>query len=232
MRKIVKRFRAYGMQCDIYEDGGCRCLTVEDGGKINMKELTLNDRINDRIERNKYYQTAVVTNDNVRKEFDKNNYMLSELAEYIKTHVDVEYNRGLNDAWELARKIACKWPIGYSIEELDDIFGNERIGTATTMENHTYQEALAKVEAYEKKKAEEEAKLEPGDVVEYFTITTRATAPKSIGIFLHEDLITESYWVLPSYGGCPQKLSKDLFKFRKTGDREDFKYVNIGGSDD
>lgn len=233
MRKIVRRFSAYGMQWDIYEDGGFRCLTVEDGGKINMKELTLNDRINGRIELNKYSINAWCTNYNLAKQFTDNNDLLGELAEYIKSHNDIEYERGLNDAWELARKIVSLSPQegGYSCYDMHDIFGPSTLREIS--DKFTVQEALAKAQEYEKKKAEEEAnKLVPGDVVEYFSCTTRATAPKSTGIFIHEDLFEQVYWILPSYGGCPQKLSKDIFKLRKTGEHIDFNYIKIGGSDD
>jgi hypothetical protein len=85
------------------------------------------------------------------------------------------YNSGLNDAWELARKI-CGATNGeydnFSTEELCAIFGI--CGGAYIINENTYQEALAKLEAYEK----EQAEIKVGDVVEVngykFLVTTVA----------------------------------------------------------
>ena len=66
------------------------------------------------------------------------------------------YSDGLNDAWELARKIENK--LGSTI--LEPIFGSSRI--ADILDNFTPQEALAKIEAYEKSK-----QIQIGDVVEF-----------------------------------------------------------------
>ena len=66
---------------------------------------------------------------------------------------------GQNEAWELARKITCQ-PIngGFNRSEFEEIFGCGYI--SDIFEKYTYQEAAAKVEAWEK--AKEEIKV--GDI--------------------------------------------------------------------
>jgi hypothetical protein len=68
-----------------------------------------------------------------------------ELIDELK---QAEYNRGLADAWELARKIVCAK--GFNMDELDVIFG-ERTADGV-LKKYTVEEALAKIEAYEKEK--------------------------------------------------------------------------------
>lgn len=84
------------------------------------------------------------------------------------------YNKGLEDAWELARKI-CGATNGqfdnYDTKELGAIFG--KCGGSYIINENTYQEALAKIEAYEK----EQAKIKVGDVVKdgkkYYLVTKK-----------------------------------------------------------
>jgi hypothetical protein len=88
--------------------------------------------------------------------------------------MDEFYNKGLNDAWELARKIALPTSDGgYSCEELQDIFGYRSFNSVLKM--FTPQEALAKIKAYE-----ERNKIRVGDVVKlkgtsHEAIVTRVT---------------------------------------------------------
>ena len=74
----------------------------------------------------------------------------------VKQRVEGAYQRGLDDAWECARELylngACK-----------DLFGEY---FNTFIKNHTAQEAIAKLKAYEEKqKADDEIKV--GDEVIY-----------------------------------------------------------------
>lgn len=181
-----------------------------------MTKQELKNKIGEQIGRNMYYMTAVSTNASVTRELGNNIKLLQGINIQMSESDETEYNRGLNDAWELAQRIACQWSIGYSIEELDEIFGNERIGTASTMRNYTYQEALAKVEAYEKKKAEEEAKLEPGDVV---AVDSR----KCVGYKgIIEKVDDKNITMLTRYGRINFKSSQtQQFNIRKTGERLD-----------
>lgn len=76
--------------------------------------------------------------------------------------VDTEaYNNGLEDAWKLARKIVLDVSKG-GIPERDmrSMFG-EKWTVVDILENYTPQEALAKLEAYEK----EQNEIKVGDVV-------------------------------------------------------------------
>lgn len=84
---------------------------------------------------------------------------LQERLELIDELKKAEYNKGLNDAWKLARKIAdIVLP-----SERAEIFGyvvNE-ITVVDILRDFTPQEALAKLKAYE------DNKIEVGDVVTY-----------------------------------------------------------------
>lgn len=74
------------------------------------------------------------------------------ITDFVKDDVlhtpDEAYNRGLNDAWELAKKIVLPDHLGgYTVDELKDIFGKGSF--APLMDTLTAQEALAKVKEYE-----------------------------------------------------------------------------------
>lgn len=82
---------------------------------------------------------------------------------------DSEYQRGLDDAWEAARKIADMWT-RIDNDELLAIFGiTERIRHSTIrslFEKQTANEAMLELEAYEEKqKAEDEINV--GDEVDW-----------------------------------------------------------------
>lgn len=73
---------------------------------------------------------------------------------------DDTYNEGLNDAWELAKKIVLSdGDGGYSCEELENIFGYR--SPASVFKVFAPQEVFAKVKAYE----EERNEIKVGDVV-------------------------------------------------------------------
>lgn len=75
-----------------------------------------------------------------------------------------EYNRGLNDAWELAKRIfldKCDYHNPLSDEDLSKIFQSRDL--AYIVNTNTPQEALAKLEAYEK----EQEEIKVGDVVRF-----------------------------------------------------------------
>lgn len=76
------------------------------------------------------------------------------------TCIENERAAGREEAWKLAGKIFDISDGGYSIKELEKVFGTDSIYECFI--NLTYAEAAAKVEAYEKKNK----KLNVGDVVE------------------------------------------------------------------
>ena len=68
------------------------------------------------------------------------------------------YEQGLADAWELAKKVILATDDGgISLNDITEIFGSAYYA----MRDFTYEEALAKIEAYEKEK-----EIKVGDVVE------------------------------------------------------------------
>ena len=97
--------------------------------------------------------------------------------------IDVEnvvakaYNKGLNDAWELAKKIAMeKSNGGFDSYEIVKIFGFNDMDAIFM--SYTPQEALAKLEAYEK----EQAEIKVGDVVTIIdkpVVVTRVSEDKT-----------------------------------------------------
>ena len=81
--------------------------------------------------------------------------------EYFGELQDEAYNAGSNDAWGLAKRIASSEENGgIGIATQADIFGIYMAGPI--LREHTYQEALAKIEAYEKTK---KAEIKVGDIV-------------------------------------------------------------------
>lgn len=71
----------------------------------------------------------------------------------------LEYQRGLNDAWEAARKIS-----EYSVSDMDDLFD---VANWTDIYDFPPEAVIEKLKAYdEQKKAEEEAEIKVGDVLQ------------------------------------------------------------------
>lgn len=85
---------------------------------------------------------------------------MKALEDVIENEIEEAYNKGLNDAWELAKKL---WlPTSYggkNSEEVMKIFGCDYYAISKLF---TPQEALTKLEAYEK---EQEQKIAAGDIV-------------------------------------------------------------------
>ena len=95
-----------------------------------------------------------------------------------KKKLEAEYQRGLNDAWEAARKIADMWET-MDNEDLLETFGvTARIGESTIgalFKKQIANEAMLELEAYEEKQTDDEIKV--GDEVETkdgkrFVVTT------------------------------------------------------------
>ena len=84
-----------------------------------------------------------------------------ELSSDTKEMLEMKaYNKGLKDAWELAKKIASNPSEGgFSIKELIKIFESSLI--KDIFKKYSAQEALVKLEAYEN----EQADIKVGDVV-------------------------------------------------------------------
>ena len=87
----------------------------------------------------------------------------------VKQRVEGAYQRGLDDAWEAARKIAEMWET-IDNDELLGIFGlTAKIGESTIgtlFKKQTAAEAIEKLKAYEEKQKADD-KIEVGDEVEW-----------------------------------------------------------------
>ena len=98
---------------------------------------------------------------------------LEELnSDYINEHFsdlqDTAYQRGLDDAWEAAKKIfGYEKDGGIPIDEIGKVFGyaeDATFCTADIIRHNTASEAIAKLKAYEEQKADE---LKVGDEVDW-----------------------------------------------------------------
>ena len=85
---------------------------------------------------------------------------LTEKEKMIDAMSENAYNKGLNDAWELAKKIAYI----NSTSERNKIFGYETL--SMIVDKYTPQEAIAKLKEYE-----DAQKIEVGDVVFCWALT-------------------------------------------------------------
>lgn len=97
--------------------------------------------------------------------FDENDLDKLDLLDddYINKHYgmfqDAAYQKGLEDAWEVAQKLALnKTDGGMSNEKMRDIFGFQAV--YDIFKNHTASEALEKIREYEEKqKTKDEIKV-------------------------------------------------------------------------
>ena len=122
-----------------------------------------------------------------------------ELREELKK---AEYNKGLDDAWELLRKL-----LKMDVSDIYEVYGkHEYIGDI--VDTFSPQEALAKLKAYE------EAKIEVGDVVE---TTDLVDTFKSIVL---DDDGLDCYIVMNENGSVKATRKTDC---KKTG-----KHINLG----
>jgi len=130
------------------------------------------------------------------------------------------YNKGLEDAWECVKKLTVNDYLkdGYDSDELLKIFGTDNI--FCILKNYTPQEALAKLEAYEK----EQAEIKVGDVV---TIFPRSGGQyDAIVVFVKKEKYIDAIY---SDGVTTNNVPPELYK--KTGKHIDIQSVlqQIGG---
>lgn len=127
-----------------------------------------------------------------------------------------EYNRGAEDAWELARKIWTTSSKGsYSYNKLSEIFN--LMCPENIMNKYSAKEALEKVQAYEKKKEEAKKEIKVGDVVEYNPKVFNHSHINT-GIFVGEN--SDYIWVITSEHDkykVPQQIPKASYIIKKTG---------------
>lgn len=135
-----------------------------------------------------------------------------------KAEVAEAYNKGLQDAWELARKIVLDVSKGGIPERnMRSMFG-EKWTVSDILKNYTPQEVLAKLEAYEK----EQNEIKVGDVVSNDGL-------KSVVVRVVEDKI----YTVTSIGTTPSYAFDDIKKLKKTGKHIDIQNIlqQIGGGE-
>ena len=128
---------------------------------------------------------------------------VKERLELIDELKQVEYNRGLNDAWELARKI-CEM----GDKDFNNIFGCVHFSDVFCY--NTPQEAIAKIEAYEKSK-----QIQVRDVISHVIADVKA--------IILDDAIAAGAWQVYTENGCVE-LWKEC-EFKKTGKTVDISSI-------
>lgn len=130
------------------------------------------------------------------------------------------YNKGVNDAWGFVKKIH---EMGYRnvIEVFPDINGLIGCEIVNIVEKYTPQEALAKLESYEKKKAE----IKVGDIYEVMGCFC---------VIAQVDEFNEEYNVIWESGITDRIPFEAPIGFKKTGKNIDIQSVleQIGGDSD
>ena len=124
--------------------------------------MNIEQEIRAQIEKNKGLKLAVGEINNHLSILEG---LLRNERDDAQKQVNEAYQRGLDEAWEAARKIAISpGDGGLSTHDLFKIFGNDSLQYA--FKNYSASEAIAKLKAYEEKqKADEEIKV--GDEVIY-----------------------------------------------------------------
>ena len=168
-----------------------------------MMDQNLIDKIDELTKRN----TEYMRDTNVML-----NHIRGGITKSSKNTEEEAYNRGLNDAWDLAGKVDIPSSEGgYALEDLRYIFGEACV--SNIYRKFTGVEAMHMVKEFEERLKEAYAEVQSfkrGNVVSY-------DMGGSIfeGIFLYED--EEDYLVISPASGTPQQLSKRIFTLTKTG---------------
>lgn len=129
---------------------------------------------------------------------------IKETLELLTEAKQDDYNKGLNDAWELAKKI-----FALKGKEFDDVFGY--VEFSDVFHYNTPQQALAKLEAYEK--GQEEIKV--GDVV------YADDEPDSFGVVTYMD--SERLYITWDDGSSGKEF--DWSDIHKTGRHIDIEHL-------
>lgn len=157
--------------------------------------------------------------------FRKSNDVLARARTIIKNFDNEktdEYTRGLNDAWDLTQRIGgTSHPGFYDVDELNDIFG--WCSSNNVFDHFSYAEALAKVEEYEKKKAEEAARPVRGDIVK---VTDKRDSSYNYGIYLGDEEYQYAYCILKRGNNFASQYYKNFFTIEKTGQHVDLEGWN------
>jgi len=115
-----------------------------------------------------------------------------------------EYQRGLNDAWEAARKIfGYEIDGGIPIDKIGSVFGYSKDAifcTADIFRHNNASEAIEKLKAYEEQKADGEIKV--GDIVDW-------DGDKYIVSYINDDGCADLIYI--KCGSTCERVSPDCF---------------------
>lgn len=107
------------------------------------------------------------------------------------------YNRGLNDAWEVIKKITKDDSVGgYSIEMMQELFGRTCVYDIT--HNYTPEEAIAKIREYEDKR-KQDAEIKVGDEIRLHDAIEVVTSVMSTGLQTIDASGNTSTWYYNTY---------------------------------
>lgn len=163
------------------------------GYKVN-DEVLIKVRIKDMSYVDMMYVCELITNPDVCIRF-------KSPAECI--FAEKTYSDGLNDAWELARKIVMgEEDGGFDSQEVIDVFGKSRY---YSFKDFTAEEALAKIESYEKEK-----EIKVNDIV-------KVKGERGLGI-VTAVCPTGIIYVLWDDGGCGDYEPCELEKTGRTAE--------------
>lgn len=146
----------------------------------------------------------------------QSNDVLSKARTVIKNS-EKEYERGLEDAWELARKIARTFDKdSLTVKEIHDIYGCAWYKVFT---DYTAHDALSLYQDYLKKKEKEAAKPVLGDVVEIIASNHISYNTVVKGIYIKE---TGAAHNIITNNGDVYVFGKDhVESIKKTGEHVD-----------
>lgn len=158
----------------------------------------------------KSMRDAIEANKHIR---EQTNNALSHGIGLLEKH-DGEYERGLNDAWELARLIhASTNEGGLAPSVVKDIFG---CYFGDVVVKYTVSDALSAYNDWLKKKEEETAKPKLGDVVELTHRNRIGQETYVRGIYLQET--DETHNVVVDSGNVYIFEKESVVSINKTGD--------------
>lgn len=172
-----------------------------------------------------------MTNEQIRNEINeatrdfrettrKVNEALNHAAGRLDKAEKEAYDRGLNDCWEMVRKLR---KIGFL--DRKEIFPLAHgISISDVLDDYSPQQALAKIRTWEEKKAEEERKkqeeaekIQIGDVVEYYC---EDKWKKGVIVGYHDNR-TDEYYIKNIQDKVPQVIFPKMFNIKKTGEHVD-----------
>lgn len=144
----------------------------------------------------------IKSNRTIKSILDSQNNRLSWMRDYTSTDVEEAYQRGLNDAWELARRIRLNVEDGgISVSELCEMFHTNTV--YNIFKGYSAQEVMKRIAEYEKQKNA----IKIGDEVKFNHDDIKAT--------VMDQSDKEGMWWLYTENGCIEEW-QDAY-FRKTG---------------